>query len=154
MTLPDAVIFDMDGTLCDVTSIRHHIVGVQRKNFDKFHSLAIDCPPIYWVAGLAYICHHYGDAVLIVTARSTRYRNSTAFWLAMHGIPSDAMYMRRDGDYRVDVEVKRDMLARIRQSWNVVHAYDDNPSIIELWESEGIPTTRVPGWIEDEHQNQ
>lgn len=148
---PAAVIFDMDGTLCNVASIRHLIKGGPvndyRKDFDAFHREAIDCPPITWVQSRAcFYGNTLGMPVLIVTARSARYRNSTAFWLAMHRIPSDAMWMRADGDYRPDVEVKREILAKIRKSFNPVHAYDDNPSIVALWRSEGIPCTVVPGW--------
>jgi hypothetical protein len=68
-------------------------------------------------------------------------------WLALHGIPSVAMFMRGDKDGREDVAVKRDFLARIRQTHEVVHAIDDNPAIVRLWESEGIPTTIIPGWV-------
>ncbi|WP_092501608.1 hypothetical protein [Agrococcus jejuensis] len=40
-----AVLFDVDGTLCDVRSIRHHVDGTGRRNFDAFHAESIDCPP-------------------------------------------------------------------------------------------------------------
>ena len=147
---PAAVIFDVDGTLCNVASIRHLIKGGPvndyRKDFDAFHREAIDCPAHGDVVEKARFYALAGFKVLIVTARSARYRNSTAFWLAMHGVPSEAMWMRADGDYRQDVEVKREILAKIRKSFNPVHAYDDNPSIVALWQSEGIPCTVVPGW--------
>jgi hypothetical protein len=74
------------------------------------------------------------------------WRNQTAMWLDLNNIPSHRLYMRGDHDNRFDVDVKRDMLELIRFEFDIVHAYDDNPSIIELWESEGIPVTIVPGW--------
>lgn len=46
--------------------------------------------------------HAAGRAVLIVTARQARYRGVTAMWLALHGVPSAAMWMRGDGDPRPD----------------------------------------------------
>lgn len=142
-----AVIFDVDGTLADVTSIRHHVLQ-RRKDFDAFHSLSVNVPPHQHVVDLAHQAKADGHAVIVVTARSTQWRNHTAMWLALNGIPSDAMFMRKQGDHRKDVLVKADILARIRTQYEVVHAVDDNPSIIALWKSEGIPTTRVPGWVE------
>jgi hypothetical protein len=74
------------------------------------------------------------------------YRNPTAWFLALHGIPSDALYMRGDKDNRPDYLVKKDILAAIRTSFNPIHAVDDNPSVIALWEEEGISTTIVEGF--------
>jgi hypothetical protein len=141
----DAEIFDMDGTLCDVRTIRHLVKGDVR-NFHQFHLQSASCPPNPDVVSQARLAHSEGRAVLIVTARSTLFRNVTAMWLALHNVPSDAMYMRRNGDWRKDFQVKKDTLCCIRKRWNPVHAYDDNPAVIGLWESEGIPTTVVPGW--------
>lgn len=150
--LPEAVVFDMDGTLADVTGIRHHVLGGPangfHKNFDAFHRDAVNCPPNTWVVEAARREHEAGVAVLIVTAREARHRNTTAFWLALHEVPSDAMWMRANRDYRPDHTVKREILAKIRQSYRVVRCYDDNPAVIALWESEGIPVTVVPGWAE------
>lgn len=143
-----AVIFDMDGTLCDVSSARHHVVGPLR-NFDAFHRASLDCPPHQHVAEAARNVGADGLDVVIVTARQERWRRPTGFWLAMHDIPSHAPLMRADHDGRPDVEVKRDILARIRERHEVVAAWDDNPAVIELWLSEGIPVHVVDGWEAD-----
>lgn len=46
--LPEAVIFDMDGTLCDVQSILHLVLGDPtngyRKDFDAFYAATVDSP--------------------------------------------------------------------------------------------------------------
>lgn len=146
----DAEIFDLDGTLCNVSSIRHHVRGGPqngyRKNFDAFHRESVNCPPIPEVVEGVRRAQELGRDILVVTARSTRFRAHTAFWLAMHGIHSDRLFMRRAGDTRVDVAVKADILASISPRWNVLRAWDDNPSIIALWEHHGIPVRLVPGW--------
>ena len=87
-----------------------------------------------------------GLAVLVVTARSTKWRNHTAMWLALNDVPSDALFMRKNGDTRKDVLVKTDILNAIRIRFEIVMAVDDNPSIIELWRSNNITTVEVPGW--------
>lgn len=150
LLLPEASIFDMDGTLVDVSSIRHLVAGGPengyRKNFDAFHHEAVNCPPHRWVLDAARAEHAAGRAVLIVTARMAKHRNSTAFWLAMHEVPSEAMWMRANGDHRPDYVVKAEILAKIRRRWRPTRAWDDNPAILRLWAEHGIATTVVPGW--------
>ena len=152
MSKPHAVIFDMDGTLADVRGIRHHIVPPTPKpkgwykDFHAFHANSVDCPPNRAVVDHAIRASLLGNAILIVTARRAMYRNPTAWFLAINGVPSDALYMRGDKDGRPDYEVKKDILASIRTRYNVIHAVDDNPAVIALWQEEGIPTTIVEGF--------
>lgn len=142
-----AVIFDMDGTLADVRGIRHHVLG-RRRDFDAFHADSVNVPPNPHVANAAVMADMLGVDVVVVTARKVRWARHTGMWLAMNRIPSAAMFMRADKDSRPDVEVKRDILRSIRRTWDVIAAWDDNPKIVALWESEGITTHRVDGWVE------
>lgn len=141
----NCIIVDMDGTLADVSSIRHH-VRQKPKNFDAFHEASASVPAINWVVDIVREHKMRGTDVVIVTARKAKWRNVTAMFLALHDIPSDALFMRGDDDHRKDVEVKEDILAMIRKVWNPILAIDDNPSILELWQRHGIPTIEVPGW--------
>lgn len=149
---PNAIIVDMDGTLANVSAIRHHIVPPTPKpkgwykDFHAFHSASVDCPPNPAVVDHAIRAHLLGTAVLIVTARRAMYRHQTAWWLALNGVPSDALYMRGDKDGREDYLVKRDILSAIRTSFNPIFAVDDNPAVLALWEEEGIPTLKVEGF--------
>lgn len=144
----DAVIFDMDGTLCDVSGMRHYVMG-GKKNFDQFHKSACLFAPVNEEVKFANHTHYAaGDAILIVTARKRMWGDYTKMWLDKHGIFYDRIYMRANDDQRKDYEVKREILARIRsQGFRVVHAYDDNPAVVALWREEGIPVTVVPGWV-------
>jgi FMN phosphatase YigB (HAD superfamily) len=144
-----AAIFDVDGTLADVTGVRHYVLNdPRRKNFDAFHAAASFVPAHAHVVELAQQQRAARRAIVVVTARSERWRYRTATWLQKHEVPHDHLLMRRNGDQRKDVEVKREILAKIREHYDVVLAVDDNPSVIALWESEGISVKRVPGWIE------
>lgn len=145
-----AVIFDMDGTLADVSGIRHHVEGGpennHKKDFETFHAESVNSPANDHVVNHAQMAKMLGHDVIVVTARDAKWRNHTAMWLAQNRVPSDAMYMRAAGDRRPDYEVKKDILGRISKSWNVVHAVDDNPNVLKLWQENDIPTTKIEGW--------
>jgi mRNA-degrading endonuclease RelE of RelBE toxin-antitoxin system len=149
----DAMIVDMDGTLADVRGIRHHIVPPDPmpkgwyKDFHAFHRESVNAPLNHSVRDQVLRAHMMGTKILIVTARKHMYRHHTAMFLAIHDIPSDALYMRGDKDGRPDYEVKKDILWKIRKrGYNVIHAIDDNDNVIKLWKSEGIPVTEIEGF--------
>lgn len=145
--LPEAELFDMDGTLCDVRGIRHYVTPPSR-DFHRFHMASAFCPPNPEVVERVHEAKANGRAALIVTARMARYRTVTRKWLESLQIPFDGIWMRANDDLRKDAVVKREILARIRLQYVVVRAHDDNPAVVEVWEDEGIETLIVPGWDE------
>jgi phosphoglycolate phosphatase-like HAD superfamily hydrolase len=149
MSKAPAVIFDMDGTLCDVTSVRHHVLDRHRRNYKAFHYLSVFCPPIAWVRNLAELHHMSGNKVIVVTARKEEWRTLTEAWLMQHDVRHEALHMRGQDDMRKDKLVKGEILDLLLESYDIEHAYDDNPSIIELWQERGVPHTVVPGWAEE-----
>lgn len=142
----DAVIFDVDGTLCDVSSIRHLVAdGSPNRDFHRFHVESTACPPVQQTVELWE--QHADKARIVVTARQARYFQHTLWWLLLNGFNPDDMFMRGWNDCRPDSIVKEEILADIRQrGFNPVLAIDDNPSVIEVWERHGIPTITIPGW--------
>jgi hypothetical protein len=139
----------MDGTLVDVSSIRHLVAeGEKIRNFDEFHKRSVDCPPINWVKAHAIAAKELGFTVLQVTARSEKYQSHTAWWLADQRVPSDGLYMRGRNDFRPDADVKRDIIDRILRKYEIVKAFDDNPSVVRLWDEYGIYCVVVPGWVD------
>jgi hypothetical protein len=90
------------------------------------------------------VCNDFD--IIIVTARKEKYRGLTSRWLKNNDVPHDALFMRQDEDHREDYEVKKDILEHISEYWEIKHAVDDNPSIIKLWEENGIPTTKIGTW--------
>lgn len=143
-----AVIVDVDGTLCDVSGVRHYVVAdPQKRNFDLFHRASALCPAIPGTLAWVARQHAVGRSVIVVTSRKRRYEFLTRRWLRKWGVPVDHLLMRADDDERADDLVKADILARIRvRGFDVVAAIDDNPAVLALWRREGIPVTVVPGW--------
>lgn len=139
----DAVIFDMDGTLCDTSTIEHLIEG-DDKDFPAFHAASAACPPLPDVAEAARAEHDQGRAVLVVTSREFIWRDLTLDWLVEHEVPYDALYMRIVGDYRKDVLIKKDILEQIgADGFTPLAAWDDKPAVIELWRGNGIEVNAV-----------
>ena len=147
-----AVIVDVDGTLCDVTSARHHVLG-EEKDFNKFHEASRECPPHQEVLDWCKKMYDDGHDLIIVTARMYKHHDLTEAWLNEHLMYEYAgPFMRGDDDFRSDVEIKRDIHRILTEDlgYDICHAIDDNPAIIDLWTSLGIPTRIVPGWYKPE----
>ena len=142
---PTAYIFDVDGTLANVDPYLHHVRGPNR-DYNAFHEASIDALPNIEVVQMLNNAVSDRHSILIVTSRKEKYRGLTSMWLAKNNIRSHALFMRADDDSRPDYEAKKDMLDKIGILWNVLHAVDDNPNVIKLWEDHNIPTTKIGTW--------
>lgn len=151
----DAVLVDMDGTLANVSSIRHLVDGIKtKKDFNAFHQASEFVPANKQAIDFCVRHHKAGNAVLILTARMRMWEGATERFLIRELVPYAPyvapIWMRADGDYRKDREVKSEIYDQIIQTYNVVAACDDNPAIVELWDERGVPEIDVvPGWDYD-----
>lgn len=145
--LPRAVIVDLDGTLCDVRSIRHFVEpqsdGPFRRDFEGFHSASLECPSYPAVVELLHELRTEGLLVLVVSAREARWAFLTALWLDEHGIAYDEMFLRANGDHRPDVEIKHEIAKRVLRRFRPQLAIDDRDDIIRVWRSFGVPALKV-----------
>jgi hypothetical protein len=151
---PRAAIVDMDGTLANVSSIRHLVDGINtKKDFHAFHAASEFVPANRQAIDFCVRHHKAGDKILVVTARMEQWRGATTRFLdreLIPYVPVEALYHRADGDYRKDREVKQEILDELREHYVIVAACDDNPNIVALWADEGIPEIEViPGWDYD-----
>lgn len=146
-----AVIFDVDGTLDDVSGVKYHVdlndpKNKGHKDFASFHSASLDTPPHEWVAELARAFSAAGFVILVVTARKWKWRYHTLVWLHLNKIPYDLLQMRPDNDTRTDTFTKKDILHLLAKEYEIILAVEDNPHVLKLWEDEGLMTIQVPGW--------
>lgn len=147
---PKAFIVDVDGTLINVNSVRHHVLN-KPKDFDAFHRDSIHCPPNQDVVDWVKKMIHKGYRALVVTGRSQKWLEVTRLSLERYmPTPYDGPFMRPEGDLRPDVQIKREIYNYLSRMYDIRYAIDDNPKIVELWTSLGIPTKVVPGWLEPE----
>ena len=146
----EAVIFDMDGTLCDVRSIRHlvDVPGAEsrvRPNFHEFHSQSFHCPPFPLVVDLLNRARKERLAIIVVTGREKRWSFLTSRWLSEHEIEYDELKMRPDGDFRPDHLIKAEIQQSLSWAYRILLAIDDRRDIAQVWQRAGIPTSLVSG---------
>lgn len=141
-------IFDIDGTIADLTHRRHHIT-TKPKNWPAFHAGCVDDKPIEHIRTL--LRHMYeapGAKIVYVSGRNEAQREATANWIEEHDFPlAWHLYMRADGDFRDDAIVKFELLQRLRaDGFEPIMAFDDRDRVVKMWRENGIPCAQVaPG---------
>lgn len=138
----DVVICDIDGVLSDARG-RQHFLTRTPPDWQGFFLASEKDPPIQ-----EYASHldTYPESVLrvLLTGRPIEVQEETVRWLARQQIVWNLLIMRDFGDYSVAVAFKKAMAERLMNiGTNVIAAIDDDPSICEMYESIGIPTTYV-----------
>lgn len=134
-----AVIFDLDGTLCDCRHRLHHVTGAKR-DWEAFFAGIPDDPVVAPVRTvLAALAKEY--SILITTGRPESTRADTVEWLDSYVVPYDRLYMRPADDTRPDHVVKAQILEGIyADGFEPFLAIDDRQSIVDLWRERGICT--------------
>ena|ERR1700728_1405229 len=131
-----SIIVDIDGTIAD-NSHRQHILDTEPKNWDEFFLGCYDDEPIQPVIDVVQALSVYHE-ILIVTGRSEKYRELTKLWLKKHEIDYLKLYMRPEGDYRPDHEMKEEILKKIRLHFDPTLAIDDRQSVVDMWRRNGL----------------
>jgi len=132
----EIVIFDIDGTLADVSHRRHH-VEKKPKDWDAFFRGMSQDKAIHAIVRLCNILYASGLNVLLCSGRSEEHRSETVQWLAENGVKYHELILRRDGDRRSDVVVKREMLTGLDRS-KILFVVEDRNGVVEMWRSEGL----------------
>jgi phosphoglycolate phosphatase-like HAD superfamily hydrolase len=140
-------VFDLDGTLADLSHRLHFIEG-DTKDWRAFFAAVADDKPIPHMVKLARDLACFGPArVAFVSGRSDECRGQTLTWLFDHIRFSLPLYMRRAGDHRPDEVVKIELLAQLRaDGFEPIMVFDDRSRVVAAWRAAGIPCAQVaPG---------
>lgn len=137
-----AVIVDMDGTLCDVSTVLH--LQAEPDGFTAFHHACVQCPPHKAVVEWCLDYHRRGHEILIVTGRDAWSYALTEQWLTAHlPVRPAGIYMRSDGDFRSNTDIKRDIHIELACRYDIHAAIDDDPEIVDLWDELGLSVALV-----------
>ena len=157
--MKNAYIFDIDSTLSDNSQRVHYILppeGAIHFNIDEldwqpdWESFYADCKndkPIRDVARLARDLISAGKAILFVTGRPEKCRKDTTLWLQRYITASDfpiLLYMRKNGDYRQDAVVKKEIYETIlKDSWWIEGVFEDRTQCVNMWRKLGLTCYQV-----------
>jgi len=132
----ELVIFDIDGTLADVSERIHH-VRKKPKNWNAFFQGMAQDKAIHSMVRLCNILHASGIQIILCSGRSEEHREETVTWLAQQGVNYHDLLLRKDNDRRTDGVVKREMLANLDKS-KILFVVEDRSRVVEMWRSEGL----------------
>lgn len=143
MTL--VAIFDIDGTIADVTHRLPLILDPKvygaKKQWTKFHEACEHDSKIEPVTKFLTTIANLDYEIWLFTARPEWTRELTAQWLRRHSIPYSRLRMRDDDDYSCDVDVKRHMyhheIATAGEA-SVQFVVEDRTRVVEMWRSLGL----------------
>ena len=158
-------IFDLDGTLADITHRLHYISGGDRKDWDGFFDACDDDKPILPIIRLLKVLSSTGHHVHIWSGRSEKVRHKTIAWLRGQGIflnspgkvwtgtsldmtgTVEELRLRPEGDYRSDDILKREWLDEAKeQGKGPVLVFEDRGRVVDMWREQGIFCCQVaPG---------
>ena len=140
------IIFDLDGTLCDISHRLHFIQG-KKRDYDAFHEACDKDAPKTAIIEMLNLFR--GRAKLeIWSGRSDRVKGKTLEWLDRNNIPPYLLTnMREAGDRSSDVELKRSWLRRsIAEGDRPDLVFEDRTRVVDMWRSEGITCCQVDHW--------
>jgi hypothetical protein len=132
----EIVIFDIDGTLADVSERIHH-VRKKPKNWNAFFQGMAQDKAIHSMVRLCNILYAAGIKIILCSGRSEEHRLETVQWLAEKGVNYHELILRRDGDRRSDAIVKREMLVSLDRS-KILFVVEDRSRVVQMWRSEGL----------------
>lgn len=132
----EVVVFDIDGTLADVSERVHH-VRRKPKNWAAFFAGIAQDKAIRSMVRLCNLLHDASVRIVLCSGRPERYRPQTVTWLAREGVHYDELRLRRDGDRRSDTVAKREMVADLDPD-RVLFIVEDRSSVVEMWRAQGF----------------
>ncbi len=140
-----AYIFDIDGTVADLSHRLHHITSTP-KDWPAFFAACHGDSPIEHICELAHALSKVA-AIVYVSGRSDECRAQTVTWLEANRLPPGRLYMRTAGDHREDYAVKGELLDEVMaDGFLPIMAFDDRDQVVKMWRERGIPCAQVaPG---------
>ncbi|MCL4297036.1 MAG: polynucleotide kinase [Anaerolineae bacterium] len=135
-TKDEIVIFDIDGTLADISARQHHLLKKPKDWEAFFQGMARDKP----IAPMLRLCntlYEAGFQIILCSGRPEKYREETETWLSRYGVKCHALLLRPSNDRRSDVVIKREMLHTIERS-RIAFIVEDRSRVVNMWREEGF----------------
>lgn len=137
------IICDLDGTLCNIEHRLHFLDG--KKDWDSFYGACPDDIPNLWCVSLIESMYAQGYSIVFVSGRRESTREQTVAWLQQYlkdGMWAE-LYMRKDGDYRKDSIIKKEIYDEHLSERNILFVLDDRRQVVDMWREQGLVCLQV-----------
>ena len=138
------IIFDVDGTLCDITH-RLHLIQGDRKDWDKFFIECVKDEPKEDIIALVHMLQTFCD-IKLFSGRSDAVRKETTDWLKIHlHLEKIDLTMRKEGDHRPDYLVKQEMYQQLddHDKDRLLCVFDDRDQVVRMWRDQDVTCLQV-----------
>ena len=138
-------IFDIDGTLADI-SHRLHLIKQKPANWTAFFAACREDKPIPEVLNIANALASEGYRIVYVTGRSDEIREQTGQWLMCFGAPYGFLFMRKQGDHREDSIVKAELLVELEKKFpdeKIAGVFEDRQQVVDMYRAKGLRVFQV-----------
>jgi hypothetical protein len=140
-------IFDIDGTLADLSERLHFITG-EKKDWKSFYKSCVTDKPIPEVIRIARALKAASYTLVFSTGRSTDIYQETKDWLENNGLFGiyARIYMRPEGDHREDSVVKSELLDMIIDDYpeeKIMGVFEDRQQVVDMYRARGLRVFQV-----------
>lgn len=129
MSKKQVFLCDIDGTIASAEGIRN-IYDESLVSKDR------PLPTVTLIKALA----HLSFTIIFVSGRTDKCKEDTLNWIKnWTGITKPEIYMRKSGDRRPDVEIKKEIYEKeILPKYEVYAVFDDRLSVCRMWYELGL----------------
>jgi uncharacterized pyridoxamine 5'-phosphate oxidase family protein len=148
----DTVIFDLDGTLADITTRRNLATKPDGKmDWDVFFdrdNIKLDTPNTP-VIKMAQMLHSQGFKIYIFSGRSKSTYRTTRQWLIQNDVPFDLLRMRptdKHWHFMKDSDLKEFWLDNLFPGYDIndiFAVFDDRQQVVDMWRGRGLTCFQV-----------
>lgn len=135
------VICDIDGTAAIMDGriedrrVQVEKDGSKRNSWSAFNR-GIGTEPVNMpVLSVLNSMYNSGCDIVYLSGRSDYFRSKTWEWLNINKFPVGELYMRKDGDYRPDNIIKKELAINIDLD-RVIFCLDDRNQVVDMWRKE------------------
>ena len=142
-------ICDIDSTIANGDHRLHHI-QTEPKNWDAYHAACDLDTPIEAMCAVISCLLFGGHTVYFVTGRHEGIRDETSAWLRRaFMLPLSAgkvaLFMRPEGDWRPDYEIKREWYESLtdEERADIAMVFEDRTQVVRMWRDLGLTVAQV-----------
>ena len=141
--MTQVIIADLDGTI-SFDHHRTHYLKQEPKDWNAYYLACDKDEPNKAV--ISVLQDAFDTDIYIFSGRSDIARDKTIMWLRNHNVPYDFLFMREDGDFTPDYELKYKWLCHTGIQDRVLFVLEDRDQVVKMWREHNITCFQVaPG---------